>query len=91
MKKKEIIELIQGTFKPDEAREVLLQLINNKINFHNLKNWSSHERFGKPDAYSEQRLKKLEESRKKVEKFISDLDDGEHTITINSTIEINIE
>ncbi len=33
---------------PNEAQEILLQLLNSKINFHNLKNWSSRERFGKP-------------------------------------------
>lgn len=91
MKKSETVELIKGTFTPDEAREMLLQLLNSKISFHTLKNWSSRERLGKPDAYSEQRLRSLEESRKKVEKFISGLTDGEKTIIINSTIEINIE
>jgi hypothetical protein len=91
MKKSETIELIKGTFTPDEAREMLLQLLNSKISFHNLKNWSSRERFGKPDDYSEQRLRSLDESRKKVEKFIADLADGEKNIIINSTIEINIE
>ncbi len=91
MKKKETIELIKGSFKPDEAREILLQLLNNKINFHNLKNWSSQERLGKPDAYSSQRLRNLEESRKKVQNLFSNSINGEEIITINSTIEINIE
>jgi hypothetical protein len=91
MKNTETIELIKGTFTPNEAREILLQLLNSKINFHNLKNWSSHERFGKPDADSEQRLKNLEESRKKVEMLISRSIDEEKTITINSNIEITIE
>lgn len=91
MKKTEIIELIKGSFKPNEAQEILLQLLNSKINFHNLKNWSSQERFGKPDDYSEQRLISLEEARKKVQNLLSKLINGEKTITINSTIEINIE
>ena len=91
MKKTETIELIKGTFTPNEAREILLQLLNSKINFHNLKNWSSRERFGKPDTYSQQRLKHLEESRKKVELLISKSVNEEKTITINSSIEINIE
>lgn len=91
MKKKETIELIRGCFKPDEAREILLQMLNNKINFHNLKNLSSYERFGKSDTFSEERLKSLQESRKKVEKLILESISGEQTITINSTIEINIE
>lgn len=91
MKKKETIELIKGSFNPDEAQEILLQLLNSKINFHNLKNWSSQERFGKPDVYSVERLKNLEESRKKVLKLFSESISGAKTIAINSIVEINIE
>jgi len=90
MKKTETIELINGTFTPDEGREILLKLLNSKINFHNLKNWSSRERFGKPDAYSEQRLIHLNESRKKVETLFAESVDEEKRVTINSSIEITI-
>ena len=91
MKKTETIELIKGTFTPDEAREILLQLLDSKIKFHNVKNWSSRERFGKPDVYSEQRLEHLTESRKKVQTLVSKSIDDEKTITIHSSIEINVE
>ena len=91
MKKKETIELIKGSFTADEAREILLQMLNNKIKFHDLKNWSSMERFGKSDVFSEERLKSLKESRKKLEQLLAESISGEETITINSTIEINIE
>lgn len=91
MKKIETVELVKGSFTPQEAREVLLQLLNSKINFHNLKNWSSRETFGKPDANSEQRINYLEESRKKVEIIVSKAIDEQRNIIINSSIEINIE
>ena len=91
MKKTETIELIKGTFTPDEAREILLQLLDSKINFHNRRNFSYRERFGKPDAYSEQRLEHLMESRKKVMTLVSKSTDEEKSVTINSIIEINIE
>ncbi len=91
MKKTETIDLIKGTFTPDEAREILLKLLADKINFHNMKNWSSRERFGKPDIDSEQRLKYLDESRKNVEMFILKAISEQKNITINSSIEMNIE
>ncbi len=91
MKKTETLDLIKGTFTPEEAREILLQLLDSKINFHNLKNWSCRERFGKPDDYSERRLADLRESRKKVEDLISYSINEQKTIAINSSIEINIE
>lgn len=90
MEKIENIELIKGTFTPREAREILVELLNSKINFHNLKNWSSHERAGKPDAHSEQRLAYLNESRKKVETFFAEHINEEKNVTINSNIEITI-
>ena len=83
--------MIKGTFTPNEAREILLQLLDSKINFHNLKNWSSHERFGKPDAYSERRLQHLKGSRKKVLTLVSKSSDEEKTLTISSIIEIDVE
>lgn len=91
MKKTETIVLIKGTFTPNEAREILLQLLDSKINFHNLKNWSARERFGKPDADSEQRLKHLSESRAKVQTLVAKSINEEKSVTINSIIEITIE
>lgn len=94
MKKTETIDLIKGTFTPRDAREVLLSLLNSKIKFHQLKYWSSRERFGTPDAESEQRLKCLKESRNKAETLLSTLisEGGEaQSVTLNSTIEIIIE
>ena len=94
MKKTETIDLIKGTFTPREAQELLLDLLNSKINFHHKKDFSSRERFGKPDAGSEQKLKNLTESRNKVRTLISQLineDSEEKSVTLNSTIEITIE
>lgn len=94
MKKTETIDLIKGTFTPSEARDLLLDLLNSKINFHNKKDFSSRERFGKPDADSEQRLKHLMDSRTKVKTFFLQLineDDEEKFVTLNSIIEIIIE
>lgn len=94
MKKTETIDLIKGTFTPRDAREVLLSLLNSKIKFHQLKDWSSRERFGTPDAESEQRLKSLKDARSKTETLLSTLiskDNNEKSVTLNSTIEIIIE
>ena len=91
MKKTETIDLIKGTFTPREAQELLLELLNSKINFHNRKDFSSRERFGKPDAEAVQKLHHLTESRNKVRTLISQLINEEKSVTLNSTIEIIIE
>jgi hypothetical protein len=91
MKKFETVNLIKGDFAPREAAEILLGLLNSKINFHNLKNWSSKERLGKPDALSEQRLKYLKETQEKLKVFLEEANSLQKNVTINSTIEIEIE
>ena len=94
MKKTEKIELIKGTFTPREAQEILLTLLNGKINFHNMKDFSSRERYGRPDEDSQLRLKHLKESRDRVISTFSELvnDDNERRlVTLNSTIEISTE
>jgi hypothetical protein len=94
MKKTETIDLIKGTFTLREAQELLLELLNSKINFHNKKDFSFRERFGKPDADSAQRLKHLKESRNKAATLITKLineGDEKKNVTLNLTIEIIIE
>jgi hypothetical protein len=56
-------KLINGTFTVQEAREVLLDLLNKKIHFHQLKNFSSEERLGKPNHASLKRIKELERDK----------------------------
>jgi hypothetical protein len=65
---KEPIEykLINSKFTPQEAREVLLDLLNKKIQFHQLKNFSSEERLGKPNHASIKRVKELTQTKADV-------------------------
>ena len=66
MKIKEPIKLIEGKFSPEDAKEVLLELINHKINFHYLKNFSSEERFGQSIEGSKKRIEYLKEAKRKL-------------------------
>ncbi len=91
MNKTETVNLIKGTFAPEEAQELLLELLNGKINFHNLKNWSSKERFGKPDVISEQKLEYLEEARRNLKTLLAEAIKQQKSVTINSIIEMKIE
>jgi len=91
MNKTETVNLIKGTFAPEEAQEILLELLNGKINFHNRKNWSSKERFGEPDILSEQKLEYLEEARKNLKTLLAEAIKQQKSVTINSIIELKIE
>ena len=52
-------KLLEGTFSPDEARQILLSLVKSKIDFHNMAKLSNEERFGSDVAQSERRLAEL--------------------------------
>ena len=51
--------LIEGQFSPEESAEILGSLFTAKIRFHEMKNFSSMERTGKPDPVSVKRLPQL--------------------------------
>ncbi|MDQ3375045.1 MAG: hypothetical protein M3521_14310 [Acidobacteriota bacterium] len=72
MKKTKTVNLIKGNFAPEEATEVLLELLNSKIKFHSMKIWSSEERLGKPDALSQQKLEYFRETREKLKIFLAE-------------------
>ncbi len=88
--KKQEYKLVKGTFDLDEAREVLMSLINSKINFHAKKNLSSRERFGTIDQDSEKRIEELNISREQILQLLKHADETKQKITIESSINLEI-
>lgn len=84
----ENVTLINGVFTPDEAKEVLLTLLNHKINFHRMRNFSSEERYGKPDPVSEKRLSELYESRDQVLSLLTNATASGYKLEIESLVSI---
>lgn len=66
MLKTEKYLLIKGKFRAEDAREIILNLINDKIRYHDYRNFSSGERLGKPDEYSLKRIEELKQCRKDI-------------------------
>jgi hypothetical protein len=52
-------KLIDGTFTPDQARQVLGAIVKSKIDFHSLNKLSETERSAQSDLSSEERLQSL--------------------------------
>lgn len=90
MKPAQSIKFINGTFNPDDAKEVLLNLITHKINFHSLKNFSSEERFGKSIEGSQKRIAELRESKEKIVSLVEFAIKENKNIDVVSTIEITL-
>jgi hypothetical protein len=81
----ERFSLIKGEFTKDEARDILLGMINYKINFHELRNFGSSIQNGQQDDLSLTRIQELEETRNQMLKFFSRLD-GSGKLKITSKI-----
>jgi hypothetical protein len=84
----EPIRLIDGTFTADEARDILVNLFNYKINFHELKNFSSWERHGLNHPHSAVRLPELKTDRERVVALINEAMAAGDEVVVLSTISI---
>ena len=82
------IKLINGTFSPEDAKELLRNLYNSKINFHNIKNFSSSERLGKPDKNSIKRIPELKESLKNILLMLDVATEKKYKVKLHSIVEI---
>jgi hypothetical protein len=74
-------ELIDGTFTPDQARQVLGAMVKSKIDFHSLLKHSENERSAQSGLSSEERLPALRELDQKLKAlFESAKTDGKKLI-----------
>lgn len=90
MNKIEKLTLIEGDFIYDEAKEILISMFSSKINFHNIKNWSSQERFGKDDEIAQKRIPALRNEMKKLEEILLEAKAKNKKLMVTSEIKISI-
>jgi hypothetical protein len=72
MAKEHNLELINGNFSAQEAKEILVTIFSNKIQFHQRKNFASKEKLGKEDKNALKRIVQLKKSLDKTYKLISE-------------------
>lgn len=89
MNKSKTITLIDGQFSSDDAFVLLTNLYSSKIKFHQLKNFSSMERFGKEDEMSLERISKLKENLETILTLMKEATADENRIEIKSVVHIN--
>ncbi|HEY9176764.1 MAG TPA: hypothetical protein VIN07_03695 [Flavipsychrobacter sp.] len=83
-------KLIDSNYTASEAREILMAIINSKIQFHQLKTFSHDIRYGIPDAHSEKRIKELEETRRAITQFLQEHQHSDITFDVASTLTIKV-
>ncbi len=86
MNNSKTIDLVKGNFATADAREIVLTLLSTEMKFHNLRNFSSEERFGESDPVAMQKLEYLRQEREEAELFFSDAIAKGKTITMDLTL-----
>lgn len=88
MEKTQKLTPIEGIFSHEDAEEILINMYKSKINFHNIKNWSSQERFGKDDAISQKRLPELRQDVERLKAFLAQVKAQGKRLAISSEIKL---
>jgi len=85
------VELVKGQFTPSQAREVLVSLLDQKINFHLIEKHQKWEKDHNCDMTDlNKRIEELEEEKRKVKEFLSASDDQDvPTIKLSGNILIS--
>lgn len=66
---KKEFQLIDSVFAPDEATSLLLSLINNKINYHKIDDFSNHIRYDRDSTHSRKRIEELLKTSDELKEF----------------------
>lgn len=85
------VKLVDGEFSPTQASDILNALIDQKINYHkieNLQHWEQdHNTDSKPYI---NRIKELEEEKKAIDHFISEIKKEGKKLSIDGILTIKL-
>jgi len=85
------IQLVEGDFTVSEATDVIVSLINEKLNFHKLQRLSLSEGHSDADTkYPDGRIGELEREKDTAQAFLAEARKSGARIKINGTLEISI-
>jgi hypothetical protein len=90
MENKQVLKLIDGDFVADEARSVLLDLINTKIRYHSLESLNISETGYGSVAHSQKRIQELEEVRQSLKSILDYANHNGMYLKVNGSIEIEL-
>lgn len=90
MTKTEKLRLIEGIFLAEEAKDILINIFSTKINFHELKNFSSLEKHGKEDKTAQKRIPELKREMEKLNEILSEAKAMNKKIMVSSEIKISL-
>ena len=80
-------KLIEGEFTAHDAKDVLIALFTEKINYHNRKIFSDEIRHGIQDSKSLERLRTLKEEKRELVNYFNNID-ADDIIEIKSSVSV---
>jgi hypothetical protein len=83
-------KLIEGTFSDQEAKDIFKNFFESKIHFHEMKNFSSEERFGKKDAVAVKRIPELKKASKQIFELVQEAQQKNKKLQIKANIEVRL-
>ncbi len=83
-------QLIEGEFFPNEALKLLMSLLNNKINYHQLESFSNQIRIGSDFSHSKKRVEYLKQSIEDIKLILKDAEESGKQLKIESIIQITL-
>jgi len=89
MKTTAALNLIEGQFATDEAKEILMNIFLTKIQFHEMRNFSSQERLGKDDEVAVKRIPALKKSLAQLEEILIKANTDNKLLKIHADIHIS--
>ncbi|BDB52972.1 hypothetical protein [Flavobacterium ammonificans] len=84
-------ELVNGNFNPEEAKTVINSLINSKINFHNLEDFSNSIRFNSDSSHSKIRIEQLNEIKTKINQLLTEANSKNLSVELNCHFEVKFK
>lgn len=84
----ESFNLIAGQFTEEEAKDIIMQVFLKKINFHERKDFSSLERYGKGDKKAQERILVLKREMERANEVIASSKAKNKILSISAEIKI---
>lgn len=91
MHKLQSANLIEGVYSPQEAREILMDLLEHEINFYKIQNLSSEVRHGGPDTHAQKKIQELLSEKVRILELIRNAADTGKQVNVLSSIHIRME
>lgn len=85
------IKLIDSTYSVDDANEMLLSLIKDKIKFLNMKTLSDNLRFGSTAEHLEKRIQELKEEVNVLSSLLNNPELADSEVEIECSINLKIK